>query len=86
MQQPDEAAIAALAESSDRFSEDRLEQVRLWYHCSGAFEKAERLCQKMRDRALAAADEYPSEDIRELMRFLVRMVLWEPANLQPPAS
>jgi geranylgeranyl diphosphate synthase, type II len=79
--------IAEFLESLERFSpEERLEQVRQWYHRSGAFEKAERLCQKMRDRALEAADEFPTDDLRELMRFLVRIVLWIPPSSRMPAG
>ena len=47
------------------------------YTDSGAFTKAERLLAKLRARALAAAGEFESPDLQELMRFLVRMVLPE---------
>jgi geranylgeranyl diphosphate synthase, type II len=53
------------------------DQVRDVYRRSGAFDKAERLLQKLRARALEAADAFPSADLQELMRFLVRMALRE---------
>jgi geranylgeranyl pyrophosphate synthase len=50
---------------------------RVWdlYCRSGALAKAEELLRKLRARALEAAGDFPSADLRELMRFLVRMVL-----------
>jgi geranylgeranyl pyrophosphate synthase len=59
---------------------DRLERIRRRYEESGAFAKAEQLYRKLRDRALDAAGDFPDEDVRELMRFLVRMVLRESAR------
>ncbi|MGD0516051.1 MAG: polyprenyl synthetase family protein [Thermoguttaceae bacterium] len=82
-----ESALMELAESDGKFPPDyRLEQVRRLYCQSGAFAKAEMLYQKLRDRALNSAAEFPTDDIRELMRFLVRMVLRESAYSQAPAS
>jgi geranylgeranyl pyrophosphate synthase len=47
------------------------------YKSSGAFEKAERLYQKLRSRALDTAQEHESESIRLLLSFLARTILPE---------
>jgi geranylgeranyl diphosphate synthase, type II len=64
--------------------EQLIDRVRDIYCRSGAFDKAERLLQKLRARALDAADAFPSADLQELMRFLVRIVLRDSA--QPEVS
>jgi geranylgeranyl diphosphate synthase, type II len=64
--------------------EQLVERVRDVYCRSGAFDKAERLLQKLRARAIDAADAFPSADLQELMRFLVRIVLRDSA--QPEVS
>ena len=88
MQSPDESAIAEFAESFGSIIARRsvgtsppvvssIRRVR----------ESRTVCAKRcATGALAAAAEFPSDDIQELMRFLVRMVLWEPANSRPPAS
>ena len=53
------------------------ERIRDLYTQSGAFAKAEQLLAKLRARALDAAGDFPTADLQELMRFLVRMVLPE---------
>jgi geranylgeranyl diphosphate synthase, type II len=60
------------------------ERLRDVYRRCGAFEKAERLLQKLRSRALAAASGFPSADLQELMRFLVRMALRESPEVEAP--
>jgi geranylgeranyl diphosphate synthase, type II len=62
------------------------EQVRDVYRRSGAFDKAERLLQKLRARALEAAEAFPSADLQELMRFLVRMALRESPEDEAPGQ
>ena len=64
--------------------EHLVDRVRDIYCQSGAFAKAEQLLQKLRARAIDAAGDFPSADLQELMRFLVRMVLRDSA--QPEVS
>ena len=72
------SALKEFAESNGKIPpEIRLEKVRELYSQSGAFEKVEQLYDKLRDRALNAAQHFPTPDIQELMSFLVRMVLRE---------
>jgi geranylgeranyl pyrophosphate synthase len=52
-----------------------VERVRAIYEQTGAFARAEQLLEKLRARALGAADGVESEPLRELLRFLVRTVL-----------
>jgi geranylgeranyl pyrophosphate synthase len=74
-------ALSALAAGNDPFLPEQIaEQVRQIYCHSGAFAKAEQLLRKLRARAIAAAAEFPSADLQELMRFLVRVVLPESAE------
>ena len=70
------AALAELAGGNGHVPREEL-VARVWdlYCRSGALAKAEQLLQKLRSRALEAAGDFPSADLRELMRFLVRMVL-----------
>jgi geranylgeranyl pyrophosphate synthase len=86
-------ALAQLTESlrrepsdapSSASSDALVEQVYALYHRSGAFAKVERLYQKLRDRALVVADEFSTPDLNELMRFLVRIILQEPAATKAP--
>ena len=60
--------------------ENVVEQVRNLYNESGAFAKAEQLLNKLRSRAIDAAGDFPSTDLQELMRFLVRVVLPQSAE------
>jgi geranylgeranyl pyrophosphate synthase len=79
--------LAALAHSNGQFTPaDRVERFREIYCRSGAFARTEQLYQKLRDRALEAAAQFPTADLQELMRFLVRMVLRESSEPQPPVS
>lgn len=66
-------ALAALTGGDGQL----VEQVRQIYCESGAFTKAEQLLLKLRARAIDIAGEFPSADLQELMRFLVRVVLPE---------
>ena len=69
-------ALMQLAGVSGQLStEDLAERTREVYHRAGAFVKAEQLLRKLAARAIDRAEEFPSADLRELMRFLVRMVL-----------
>jgi geranylgeranyl pyrophosphate synthase len=71
----------ALAELAGRDGElpreHLLDRIRDLYTRSGAFAKAEQLLAKLRARAIGAAGDFPSADLQELMRFLVRMILPE---------
>ena len=64
--------------------EHLVDRVRDLYSQSGAFSKAEQLLGKLRSRALDTASDFPSADLQELMRFLVRVVL--PDLAQPEVS
>lgn len=69
--------VALAAGKASLTPEELVEQVRDVYSRSGAFDKTRQLLQKLRARALDAADEFPAGDIQELMRFLVRIALRE---------
>ena len=55
--------------------ETKLERLRDIYTARGAFDKAERLVQKYRDRARREADQIDPPALRELMHFVVETVL-----------
>jgi geranylgeranyl pyrophosphate synthase len=77
------AALAELAERRDRLSEEKwLEELRRIYASAGAFEKVDGLYRKLRDRALRAAEEFSTPDLRELMQSLARLVLHETTTLR----
>jgi len=79
-------ALAALSDGKEQLAPGQLvDQVRQIYCHSGAFAKAEQLLQKLRSRAIDAAAEFPSADLQELMRFLVRVVLPESAESEVSA-
>ena len=61
----------------DREEEDRIrfKRVRRLFEELGVFEKAERLIEKSRDRAELLADDLESDEIRQLLYFLVDTVL-----------
>jgi geranylgeranyl pyrophosphate synthase len=81
------AELAELAHSNGQFTPaERVERFREIYCRSGAFVRTEQLYQKLRDRALDAAAQFPTADLQELMRFLVRMVLRESSEPQAPVS
>ncbi len=81
------AELAELAHSNGQFTPaERVERVRELYCRSGVFARTEQLYQKLRDRALDAAAQFPTADLQELMRFLVRMVLREASEPQTPVS
>ena len=67
------AELERAAGSGD--SVEAVERVRQVYERTGAFGRTEELMKKLRARALAAADEIPGESLRELFRFLVRVLL-----------
>ncbi len=69
------AQLAELMENST--SDELLDQVYQVYCESGALAKVEQLYARLRDRALAAAAEFPTPDLQELMQFFVRMILQE---------
>jgi geranylgeranyl diphosphate synthase, type II len=70
--------LVELAGRDSQLPQDELlARVRDLYCRSGAYEKAQRLLQKLRIRAIDAASGFPSADLQELMRFLVRMTLRE---------
>ena len=72
--------------NGDRPPADLVEQVRDLYCRCGAFARAERLLGKLRVRALETAGGFPSADLQELMRFLVRMILPEETPVEVPAQ
>ena len=78
--------LAELANSNGQLTPaDRVERVRELYCRFGAFAKTEQLYGKLRDRALDTAAQFPTADLQELMRFLVRMVLRESTESQASA-
>jgi geranylgeranyl pyrophosphate synthase len=82
---PHATELAELAQSNGRLAPpDRVERFRELYCRSGAFARTEQLYQKLRARALDAAAQFPTADVQELMRFLVRMVLRESPEPQAP--
>jgi geranylgeranyl pyrophosphate synthase len=73
--------LAQLTENIEHSPTDELiDQVYDLYCESGAFAKVEQLYERLRHRALAAAAEFPTADLQELMQFLVRMILQESAR------
>jgi len=72
----------------DREEEDaiRLARLRRLYEELGVFEKAERLIEKSRDRAELLADDVESEDIRQLLYFLVDTVMADEQDKDPRDS
>lgn len=76
--------LAALrAEMNREPQEELIEQVYRIYLQSGALAKVEQLYEKLRVRALDAATIFPSADLQELMRFLVRIILQPSAASDP---
>ncbi len=79
-------ALAELAGGNGHVPpEDLVDRIWDLYCRSGALAKAEQLLRKLRRRALAATADFPSADLRELMQFLVRMVLPDSAEPEAPA-
>ena len=77
-------ALAELLDNGDRLPpEQMVDRVRDLYDRSGAFAKAEQLLGKLRARAVDAAGEFPSADLQELMRFLVRTILPDSTVAEP---
>lgn len=72
----------------DREEQDaiRLARLRRLYEELGVFEKAERLIEKSRDRAELLADDVESEDIRQLLYFLVDTVMADEQDKDPRDS
>ena len=72
----------------DREEQDaiRLARLRRLYEELGVFEKAERLIEKSRDRAELLADEVESDDIRQLLYFLVDTVMADEQDKDPRDS
>jgi geranylgeranyl pyrophosphate synthase len=69
------AQLTELMENSP--SDELIDQVYHVYCESGALAKVEQLYATLRGRALAAAADFPTPDLQELMQFLVRMILQE---------
>lgn len=69
----------------DREEQDaiRLARLRRLYEELGVFEKAERLIEKSRDRAELLADDVESDDIRQLLYFLVDTVMADEQDKRP---
>lgn len=72
----------------DREEEDRIRfnRVRRLFEELGVFEKAERLIEKSRDRAELLADDLESDEIRQLLYFLVDTVLSDEEDKDPRGS
>lgn len=72
----------------DREEEDaiRLARLRRLYEELGVFEKAERLVEKSRDRAELLADDVDSDDLRQLLYFLVDTVMADEQDKDPRES
>ena len=72
----------------DREEEDsiRFNRVRRLFEELGVFEKAERLIEKSRDRAELLADDLESDEIRQLLYFLVDTVLSDEEDKDPRGS
>lgn len=72
----------------DREEEDaiRLARLRRLYEELGVFDKAERLIEKSRDRAELLADDVESDDIRQLLYFLVDTVMADEQDKDPRDS
>ncbi len=75
----------ALSEIDQADPARRIELVRGLYLQTEAFARAESLLENLRQRAFIAADEFPSPDLQELMRFLIRTILPVRTRLHPPA-
>ena len=72
----------------DREEQDaiRLARLRRLYEELGVFEKAERLIEKSRDRAELLADDVESDEIRQLLYFLVDTVMADEQDKDPRDS
>ena len=72
----------------DREEQDsiRFNRVRRLFEELGVFEKAERLIEKSRDRAELLADDLESDEIRQLLYFLVDTVLSDEEDKDPRES
>ncbi|MBC7819827.1 MAG: polyprenyl synthetase family protein, partial [Planctomycetaceae bacterium] len=72
----------------DREEQDaiRLARLRRLYEELGVFEKAERLIEKSRDRAELLADDVESEELRQLLYFLVDTVMADEQDKDPRDS
>jgi geranylgeranyl pyrophosphate synthase len=80
-------SLAALpSRNGDPPSADLVERVRDLYAQSGAFARAERLLEKLRARAIETASGFPTADLQELVRFLVRIVLPEESPAEVAAG
>lgn len=91
LQSADEADKAAIraAYEGDAPNPIRIKQLRQIFEKYGAFEKAEALVEKSRQRAEALADEVESDEIRQLLYFFVDSVLaeeGEPSQLEQQQS
>ena len=81
-----QALISLADQTADRPEQlsYRLTQVRRAYHQANVFEKAQRLVEKHRERAEAAADEIQVEELRRLLYYLIDTVLEPEAAPAPP--
>ena len=81
-----QALISLADQTADRPEQlsYRLTQVRRAYHQANVFEKAQRLVEKHRERAEAAADEIQVEELRRLPYYLIDTVLEPEAAPAPP--
>ncbi len=63
---------------------ERAERLRNLYHKLGVFERAQTLVEKCRSRAEGLADEVQSEELRQLLYFLIDTVLADHASVPTP--
>lgn len=77
------AELESLVAGGDR-SEDVLARVRALYRQADVFDKAVRLIEKHRERALSVVEQAPGEPLQRLLRYLIDTVLEQPAAEAPP--
>jgi geranylgeranyl pyrophosphate synthase len=77
--------LSQLAGRNGEQPEQLVDRIGDLYSRCGAFDKAGQLLAKLRARAIDTAGDFPSADLQELMRFLVRIVLPESMQGEVPA-
>lgn len=91
LSEPERDELLALMKPAENHrtggEQERLQRVRALFVKAGAFDKAEKLVDKSRDRAEAIADNIEPDELRELLYYLVDTVLDgqspEPAQPEP---
>ena len=75
--------LESLVADTDRPIGERIHRVKHLYDKAGVFEQADRLVDKHRERAEAAADQIEPEELRRLLYYLIDTVLERPNDHQP---